>query len=93
MNKAGIVYTDWIHDSFGCHPNDVDFMLEVTKDEFRKLVKRAPLRVLDAQLREQMEEDKATMKALGDSKMPYLRGFNTADGDLNVVMESDWFFS
>ena len=93
MNKAGIVYTDWIHDSFGCHPNDVDFMLEVTKDEFRKLVKRAPLRVLDAQLREQMEEDKATMKALGDTKMPYLRGFNTADGDLNVVMESDWFFS
>lgn len=93
MNKEGIQYTDWIHDSFGCHPNNVDLMLDITKSEFRKLVKRAPLRVLDAQLRSQMQEDKATMKALGDTKMPYLRGFNTADGDLDVVMESDWFFS
>lgn len=93
MNKAGIKYTDWIHDSFGCHPNHVDMMLEITKQEFSKLIKRAPLRVLDAQLRSQMGEDKATMKALADTKMPYLRGFNTADGDLDVVMESDWFFS
>jgi DNA-directed RNA polymerase len=93
MNRAGIVYTDWIHDSFGCHPNNVDFMLEITKDEFRKLIKRAPLRVLDAQLREQMQDDKSTTKALRDTKMPHLRGFNTSDGDLSVVMKSSWFFS
>ena len=93
MKTAGIEYSDWIHDSFGCHPNDVDLMLQITKVEFAKLVKRAPLRALDKELRSQMPDNDATFKALADTKMPHLRGFNAAFGDLDIVLDSDWFFS
>ncbi len=31
MRDAGVVDSDWIHDSFGSHPNDVDLMLMITK--------------------------------------------------------------
>ena len=54
LKDHGIDYTDWIHDSFGCHPNNVDLMLNVTKDEFKKLVLRNPLKILDKELREQI---------------------------------------
>ena len=47
MKQEGIVDSDWIHDSFGCHPNDVDLMLDITKEEFGDLVLRDPLSVLD----------------------------------------------
>lgn len=93
MKTAGIEYSDWIHDSFGSHPNDVDKMLQITKVEFAKLVKRAPLRALDKELRSQMPDNDATFKALAETNMPHLRGFNAAFGDLDIVLDSDWFFS
>ena len=93
MNRKGIENSDWIHDSFGCHPNHVDLMLEITKDEFRKLVRRKPLKTLDTQLREQAPDTKQANKALNGIEIPFLRGFNAQEGGLDIVMESDWFFS
>tara|TARA_R110001606_G_scaffold311450_1_gene458362 strand:- start:426 stop:2753 length:2328 start_codon:yes stop_codon:yes gene_type:complete len=93
MKTAGIEYSDWIHDSFGCHPNNVDQMLQITKTEFAKLIKRAPLRALDKELRDQMANTDVTFKALSITRMPHLRGFNAAFGDLDIVLDSDWFFS
>ena len=91
MSEVGIVYADWIHDSFGCHPNDVDYMLGVTKQEFKELVLREPLKVLDAELNSQIIESKATTKKLADVEIPNLGGFEMSD--LDQVEESDWFFS
>ena len=91
MQKEGIEYSDWIHDSFGCHPNDVDFMLEVTKQEFRELVERDPLGVLDIQLNSQIESSKGSTKALLDVSTPRIGGFEMSD--LKQVEQSDWFFS
>lgn len=93
MKTAGIEDSDWIHDSFGCHPNDVELMLDITKREFAKLVRRAPLRVLDEQLRSQTDDSAKTIKDLANTKLPLLRGFNTSSGDLDIVLESNWFFS
>lgn len=91
MQKEGIIYSDWIHDSFGCHPNNVDFMLDVTKQEFRELVERDPLGVLDTQLNSQIESSKGSTKALLDVSTPRIGGFETSD--LKQVEQSDWFFS
>ena len=93
MERQGIENSDWIHDSFGCHPNYVDEMLDITKKEFSKLVRRAPLYVLDQQLREQAPDTKEAEKALDKIKIPHLRGFNASEGGLDIVMESEWFFS
>lgn len=93
MKKKGIEDSDWIHDSFGCHPNHVDLMLELTKDEFRKLTRRQPLKSLDNQLRAQAPDTKQATKALNSISIPSLRGFNAQEGGLDIVMESDWFFS
>ena len=94
MRNAGIVDSDWIHDSFGCHPNDVDLMLDITKKEFAKLVKRAPLNVLDGELRSQFKSrKKRDIEIIEAIKTPSLRGFNTSAGDLDIVMKSEWFFS
>ena len=93
MGKEGIEYSDWIHDSFGCHPNYVDRMLTITKEEFKKLVRRQPLKVLDKELRSQADNSKTTQNALDEIKMPRLKGFDVANGGLDIVMESDWFFS
>lgn len=93
MRSNGIVDSDWIHDSFGCHPNHVDLMLDITKNEFAKLVRRAPLRTLHKQLSAQVPDTKKTQKELQQIKIPHLRGFDTANGDLDIVKQSDWFFS
>lgn len=68
-------------------------MLDITKREFAKLVRRAPLRVLDEQLRSQTDDSAKTIKDLANTKLPLLRGFNTSSGDLDIVLESNWFFS
>ena len=91
MQKEGIIYSDWIHDSFGCHPNNVDFMLDATKQEFRELVERDPLGVLDTQLNSQIESSKGSTKALLDVSTPRIGGFEISD--LKQVEQSDWFFS
>lgn len=93
MRNHGVRSSDWIHDSFGCHPNHVDLMLQLTKIEFSKLIRKTPLKVLDTELREQAPKNAATEKILADIKIPYLKGFNTKEGDLDIVLTSDWFFS
>ena len=93
MKENGVQDSDWIHDSFGSHPNDVDLMLEITKEEFASLVKADPLAVLDRHLRFQMDDSRATFKVLGDTEIPNFDEFDIKQGDLKVVNESDWFFS
>lgn len=94
MRNAGVESTDWIHDSFGCHPNYINQMLEITKYEFSKFVKRVPLRTLDKELRSQMEsKKKRDVEILDKISIPQLRGFNVAQGGLDSVLQSDWFFS
>lgn len=93
MKRSGIESADFIHDSFGCHPNHVDSMLYILKKEFSKMVKRMPLKLLDAQLRTQMPDTRSAQRALKNIDLPHLRGFDTARGDLDVVMDSEWFFS
>lgn len=93
MMRQGISNSDWIHDSFGCHPNHVDKMLEITKREFCKFVRKGPLKELDRELRAQAPDTLAADKALSEIKIPHLKGFNAKEGGLDVVMKSDWFFS
>ena len=93
MGAAGITNSDWIHDSYGCHPNHVDLMLDITKDEFNKLVKRRPLLTLDKELRSQMdEEDASILKAADKVRIPTFRGFRAEKG-IDSLLKSDWFFS
>ena len=92
MEAKGIRDSDWIHDSFGCHPNEVELMLDLTKQEFADLVKADPLKVLDRQLRFQMDDTRKTFRVLGETEIPFLDGFKISDG-VEVVKDSDWFFS
>lgn len=88
MKKQGIRDSDFIHDSFGCHPNYVGEMLIILKEVFRDMMKDDPLNELDAQLRLQLSDDKVTEKAANAITVPKL-----GDLDLDLVMKSDWFFS
>lgn len=90
--EEGILDTDWIHDSFGCLPNHVDKLLELTKIEFINLMESKPLEMLDRQLREQVEPTKSNLKLLDGVKIPNL-GKKDKPFDLKQVMESEWFFS
>jgi DNA-directed RNA polymerase len=91
MESLGIVDTDWIHDSFGCHPNHIDHLLYATKKEFKDLMQSKPLELLDGQLRNQADGSKKVLKVLGGIKIPDLKGFD--DSELDSVLDSDWFFS
>lgn len=84
--------TDWIHDSFGCLPNHVDKLLEVTKDEFINLMKSEPLKSLDIELREQIEKTKPNTKLLESISIPNLSK-SSKQLDLELVRDSEWFFS
>jgi len=91
MRDEDIKNTDWIHDSFGCHPNNIDLLLEITKEEFKELAQRDPLKVLDSELNSQIVETKASAKALLEVSLPNLGGFKL--DDLEIIDDSDWFFS
>jgi DNA-directed RNA polymerase len=91
-SKLDIVDTDWIHDSFGCHPNNVDILLEITKQEYRKLMIARPLKVLDKQLKLQVDDSKASQKMLEEIGLPWSREFKVTS-DFDEVLKSDWFFS
>lgn len=92
MKEAGILDSDWIHDSFGCHPNHVALMLKITKIEFLNMMKENPLGALDSELRAQMKSTKKKdIDVLGKIQIPNLGGIQ--NGDLERVMESEWFFS
>ncbi len=92
MKNKGIVNSDWIHDSFGCHPNHVSKMLKITKKEFLKLVKREPLEILDQELRAIVPNDTQSQKVASKINIPNLGGF-CLDKDMKKVKDSDWFFS
>lgn len=91
MEQLGVEDTDWIHDSFGCHPNHVDHLLFATKIEFRDLMLSNPLDLLDSQLRKQGIYSKKVAKALEKVKIPNLNGFK--DSELDSLLASEWFFS
>ena len=91
MKKEGIDNSDWIHDSFGCHPNYVELMLDITKEEFGDLVMRDPLKVLDKELRSQMVMNDKTLDKLSECDIPRLNEFEMKD--IEKVWTSDWFFS
>lgn len=91
MRDEDIKNTDWIHDSFGCHPNNIDLLLDITKEEFKELAQRDPLKVLDSELNSQIVETKASAKALLEVSLPNLGGFKL--DDLEIIDDSDWFFS
>ena len=94
MQEEGIRDSDWIHDSFGCHPNHVEIMLDITKEEFLKLMGKFPLKKLDSELRGQMPtRKKKDLEVLAKVKIPQLRGFNIKRGGLDSVKKSNWFFS
>lgn len=93
LRDIGIKDSDWIHDSFGCHPNHVDQLLHITKDEFRLLVRRCPLENLDAELRSQADDSRATKRELSRISIPDLDEGAAKIGKLDVVMDSNWFFS
>ena len=88
MFEEGIVDSDWIHDSFGCHPNHVDLMLNITKEEFREMVSRKPLEKLDSELRSQMDNSRSTKRALKEIQLP-----NFGEIEIEKLMDSEWFFS
>ena len=87
MEEFEIASSDFIHDSFGCHPNHVDTMMQILREEFYRLVMEQPLQLLDAQLRYQITDSK--MIKLADAVSVPSMG----EIDLAQVLKSDWFFS
>lgn len=89
--KVGIVDTDWIHDSFGCHPNHVDKLLQITKITYRNMMESKPLLVLHQELLNQIETSKDNTKALDKIDLPMNHDFK--EHNYSLVLKSDWFFS
>ena len=88
MRDEGIVQSDWIHDSFGCLPNEVGRMLEITKEVFLEMIEKSPLLVLDKDLRRQAIRNGCTEKQLSKVEVPSFE-----DVDFTKILESEWFFS
>lgn len=88
MRDEGIESSDWIHDSFGCLPNEVGRMLEITKEVFLEMIEKDPLKVLDNDLRRQATRNGSTEKQLSKVALP-----NLGDVDFSKILSSEWFFS
>ena len=88
MRDEGIESSDWIHDSFGCLPNEVGRMLKITKEEFLEMMKKDPLSFLDSELRKQSIDNGVSEKQLAKVVVP-----NLGSVDFSKVLESEWFFS
>jgi DNA-directed RNA polymerase len=88
MRDEGIKNSDWIHDSFGCLPNEVSRMLEITKEVFLEMMEKDPLLVLDNDLRRQATRNGSTEKQLSKVSLP-----NLGDVNFSSILESEWFFS
>lgn len=88
MRDEGIFQSDWIHDSFGCLPNEVGRMLEITKEEFLEMMENKPLEVLDNELREQAIFNGTKEKQLDKVVVP-----NLGSVDFCKILDSEWFFS
>ena len=92
MEEDGIENSDWIHDSFGCHPNHVDKMLQFAKEEFVNLIKKDPLKTLDVDLRSQVSQDPKHQASMNKIIMPVFDE-SIVGGCIEKLMDSDWFFS
>ena len=88
MKAADIYDTDFIHDSFGCLPNDTDFLLQCCKDEFFQMFSLDPLAVLDNELRNQVPSTKDAQKKLDKVEYPRI-----ANLSIEKLFDSNWFFS
>ena len=93
MHYDGVLFSDWIHDSFGCRPNYVSRMLEITKEEFLRQAKSQPLIKLHEELLTQAGTTKPVLKQIAKIGFPNLGGVNVMNGDIDCVMDSEWFFS
>jgi DNA-directed RNA polymerase len=93
LEEEGIYNSDWIHDSFGCHPNYVSRMLQITKEEFLSLINSKPLERLDNELRSQIIDTKANEKSLKQLSYPDLGKDNFKIDEFEQLMVSNWFFS
>jgi len=91
MSESGVNDTDWIHDSFGSHPNDTDFLLDVTKEVFIDMMESNPLETLDKELREQCPDNNKALKEMFQVNIPNLG--NGKKIDFKAVLKSEWFFS
>lgn len=90
MKKDGYLKTDFIHDSFGCLPNGVTRMLELTKETFIEIMKNNPLKQLDIELRHQIVQSKSNDKKLEKIVLPFQGESSRLVGRLK---DSEWFFS
>lgn len=88
MRDEGIESSDWIHDSFGCLPNEVGRMLEITKEVFLEMMEKDPLLYLDNDLRRQAIRNGSTEKQVGKVILPSL-----GEIDFSKILSSEWFFS
>ena len=93
MRDEGIENSDWIHDSFGCLPNDVDTMLRLSKEVFLEMMVSQPLSILDESLRNQAIKAGVTSRQLAKIELPKLGGFDVANGGIDSIIDSEWFFS
>ena len=92
MKDAGIESSDWIHDSFGCLPNQVGEMLEITKEVFLDMMNNNPLVKLDLDLRTQAANNGNTDRQISKVVLPNLEDLDSFI-DVSEVLKSDWFFS
>jgi DNA-directed RNA polymerase len=93
MRDSGIVMQDFIHDSFGCHANEVNKMLQLTKEAFVELMSTDIMKTLHIELMEQMPEDEKIQEKMLEIVPPKLNDFDPTKGGLNKVFESEWFFA
>ena len=89
LKNYGIKDSDWIHDSFGCHPNNIDMLLNITKNKFIQIIKNDPLSKLHDQLSEQVSSDRESQRRLSKVNVSL---FNPIL-DIEQCMDSHWFFS
>jgi DNA-directed RNA polymerase len=91
MRDMGIVDSDWIHDSFGCNPNNVDLMLKLTKGVFKEFVSVNQIQLLDEILRAQAEAAGVSEKDL--AKVTYSVGDFDFETGLDKLALGEFFFS
>tara|TARA_R110000824_G_scaffold238661_2_gene427405 strand:- start:1 stop:669 length:669 start_codon:yes stop_codon:yes gene_type:complete len=80
MHLTGIEDYCMIHDSYGCHPNQVDDMLVCIKEEFLKIHSENQLEKFKAEIENQLGVQLPPIPERGDL-------------DLSGVLESQYFFA
>ena len=93
MKEEGIENSDWIHDSFGCLPNNVGDMLRITKEVFIEMMESKPLDRLHQEFRDQALANGTTERQLSKVELPDFKGINWDKEGLSELRKSEWFFS